>query len=163
MTPTEKYWNFIQQIANQIPAIRKKVLADGDGLDRFVESTVSEDMYPCLLSIRPRYRASDNGMGMFFAYFEAKIYIVCKTQINDYGTDDLYARVDGDYNNAETLATELGSKINHYNRDRTTDPFGIEFSFNDWSAEPVQFLTTDNCVGYEITFRIGLPAADVLC
>jgi hypothetical protein len=161
MTPTDKYFDFMKGIAQQIGEFQKIEQSDGEGIDKILRDSFGEDVYPAALFIRPRYRMFRNEAKMDYAYFDGRMYVVTKTKIEDYGTDNEDARIENDLNRAEELSLKIGKKLSKYNRDvEIIAP--IEFTWNDWTCEPVQMMSTDNCYGYLVDFKIGIPIYDAI-
>ncbi len=157
MTATETFKEFIGNIVAQLPAIKTVIHSDGEGIDAFLSN--SENEYPALCFVRPNYKHFDNGSYGYYTYFDVSMFCFAKTQITDYGTDDALARSQGDFDAAEQIVTDIAKKLNQYNRERVIP---IEFSLNDWAAEPVQSMNTDAAYGYNVRFRIGLPTSNQL-
>lgn len=146
---------------NDEPKFKKVIIEDADGIDEFLSDTVSEDVYPALCLAKPPYRNSDNGSFAYLSYFDVVMYVICKTKNDDYGTTDNRDLVKQDLERAEELVTEFGSKLHQYNRYDESDT-NIDFSWNDWTAEPVKLLGSDLARGYEVKFRLGLPTHQAL-
>lgn len=166
MTPTQKYEQFMRAIAasmtdNDQAKFKEVLISDGDGIDQFLLDSITKEVYPALCFSKPPYKNFDNGSYGYYSNFEVVMYVICKTSINDYGTTDVLSLIDADLLKAEQLANEFGAKLHQYNRlDDTAIP--IDFSWNDWSAEPVTLLGSDAARGYEVKFRIGLSMAECL-
>lgn len=153
-------------IVDTIPEIKYFMMSDGDGIDRFLADSVSEETYPGIFLIRPQYRKAGDGSNPYYVNFDAKFYIFCKTPVSEDGEDDSIAREDEDLNKAEALSDAVGKILTNYNGNDETYNLTycpIDFNYSDWVAIPVRAeMSIDNCMGYEVSFRLGLPAHDVI-
>lgn len=167
MTPTEKYEEFMRARAAEMkndedePKFKEVIVSDGDGIDEFLQDATLRDVYPALALSKPPYKNFDNGGYGYFSYFNTTMYVFCKTKLEDYGTQTEKELIEQDLLNAERLVHELGSLLHQYNR-RDTTPVPIDWSWNDWTAEPVKLIGSDSARGYEVKFRIGIETSDVL-
>lgn len=163
MTATDKLEKFFaQKLIPKIPEVIYFKLSDGEELDRLIADSVSSDIYPGIFLIRPQNRRSGQDTSNIYASYDVKLYVFCKTEISE--LDDQEERENTDLSAAESIATKLAIILGNYN---TEDDYEltycpIDYDDNDWVAVPVRGeMSMDAPLGYEITFKLGLPAFDI--
>lgn len=152
MNVTKQFKDYFIPLAKTVPGINYAVLSDGDRMERFLADSRSEDVYPGVFCLRPKCRLSDNGADQTLGWFEVTFYVFCYCS----GLGD-YADEDATYDEAERLATEIYKKL------RAED--GERILFEDGRAlmlEPVSWLVTDACYGYEAKVRFALPINPII-
>lgn len=147
MTPTIKFWEFIEPIIRQ-EGIVYAALSDGDRMDRFTAASVSETVYPGVFVMRPRYRVRETTNGLTIANFEVKMYVLAKGDLNDFSSQD------ASFEFCEGIAAKIAKKLNRLYLDEKA----CWFDLNDFSIDPVMYVTLDSAWGYEISMKVGLTA-----
>lgn len=166
MTATDKLKNFFEQkLMPQLPEVIYFEMSDGEELDRLITDSVSETVYPGVFLIRPQYRRTGPDNSNIYTTYDVKLYVFCKSAIAEDGEDNPVARENADLSAAEKISNRIAGLLSTYNQE--DDNFEltycpIEFDDNDWVAVPVRGeMSLDAPLGYEITFKLGLPAFDV--
>lgn len=148
MTCTEQFWQYFKAVAESVPGVGTVHRSGGDKMDRLLANSHSEDIYPAVFLLRPKYNLEDNGAGLTLAWFDATYYVICVGDMSDEADEDAA------FDQAEQLATELSIKLYDHENEYGVyvDPSTRIF------MEPVTMLTLEASYGYEVRFRIGLMA-----
>lgn len=156
MTPTDNiFWPYLspiletQRIENNVAYIQ---MSDGNGMDRMMTDSVSEDVYPGIFVYRPKYTTKKVESHLLVAEFNTSIYIWCKIEDND--------RVDEEaaYSKAESIATAIIKKLQH-------DSLSYKnfLDFDSFHVEPILNFSVDKACGFELKFRLALGANKLFC
>lgn len=152
MTPTQRFYNYLQPILAATPGVATVTFSDGNRLDRLVESTVSREMYPACFFIRPKYQGHDENNGTLWARFSTIVYLFEKAALSD------YAEQDAAYERCEAMVTSITQRLYH-----EAKLYRCLFDLNAFHAEPVEYQLLDSAWGYEVRLQIALPANDLWC
>ncbi|MDR6195926.1 hypothetical protein [Siphonobacter sp. SORGH_AS_0500] len=149
-TPTKRFQSYLTPILESIPDVQKVGMSDGARIDRFLAASVSEAVYPGIFFIRPKYVGYDVRSGILYHRFHTILYVFTKADQNDDdGQDEAFM-------NSEWIATQAVEKIF---QDSLT--YKCLFDFNDYQAEPIDYVTTDAAYGYEVKLVIGIQVNDI--
>lgn len=149
-TPTERFWGYLEPTLQGIENVVYVQLSDGDRIDRLLADSQSQDVYPGVFVIRPKYGGMNENSGTLWHIFYTTAYVLVKASLSSYeDQDEAYAQ-------AEVIATKMSNKIFQDSLESK-----VYFDFNSYTAEPVEYLTTDAAWGYEIKFKFGLPVNDL--
>ncbi|WP_020603139.1 hypothetical protein [Spirosoma spitsbergense] len=146
MTCTNLFWDFFKPLAQSVPGVNTVSQSGGDKMDRLIANSRSEDLYPAVFLLRPKYSTEDNGAGLSMAWFDATFYVVCAGNMSDELDEDRA------FDEAEQMATGIAATIRSQEDNYTVliDPLAKTF------MEPVSMVTLEASYGYEVRFRIGL-------
>lgn len=148
---TNKFESYFKNICAKVTELAYVAMSEGPEIDRFIEDSLNEKVYPALFFLRPTYRLTDNDSGFVTAKFEAIFYVFQKPT----GTDN--ADVDAAFEHTELIAMKLQKELL-----KTDEHYMGLFSLNNWQAAPITSMTLDLAVGYEVKFNIELPINDLL-
>lgn len=148
--PTQLFTEFVLPLLNGLDGVAYVGLSDGERLDRFTAASRSETTYPGVFLFRPKYRTREEQSGQIVAWFEAAVYVLVKGELADVDAQDAA------FDEAEGIVTQLGNALEQ--RGKT---YACLYSMNDFSAEPVMYVTMDSAWGYEVKFRLGLDVTAV--
>ncbi|MBN8820765.1 MULTISPECIES: hypothetical protein [unclassified Spirosoma] len=146
MTCTAKFWAFFKPLAEAVPGVKTVHRSGGDKMDRLLANSRSEEIYPAVFLLRPKYTLEDNGANLTIAWFDATYYVICT---GNYG-DELDE--DASFDEAERLATKLTRKL----QEEESTYLAVIDPTTKVYMEPVTMLTLDSSFGYEVRYRIGL-------
>ncbi|OIN55420.1 hypothetical protein BLX24_31105 [Arsenicibacter rosenii] len=149
MTPTSIYRDFFRPVAEAVPGVKTVMFGDGSTVDRMTADSRSADMYPCIFSLRPRYRMHDNGAHNYLAFFEAVFYVFVPAPVDDYGAQDAA------YDQAEQMALAVLQQF------KDGDGEACILETNTIECEPVSMMTVDPLSAYEVKLKLALPVASV--
>jgi len=151
MTATAIFWDYFQPIANALPGVQQVMLADGDRIDRLIAESVGTEIYPAVVSLRPKYRPVDNGADQYYAAFEVTFFVFCRSEINNDASQDAA------YDQAEEMALAVLHQMRQDHRYRAD----VDFEYGSAKLEPVTMMTLDACQGYEVKCKLLLEASVV--
>lgn len=156
MTPTDSiFWPYISPILEAEKAKNGVVyiqISDGNGMDRLMEDTVSEDVYPGIFVFRPQYSTKKIEGHLLVAEFNTVFYVWCKEP------DNTREDQDAAYKNAETIVTSIIQKLHH-----DSIEYKNYLEFDSIRMEPVMYVGVDAAYGYEVKMRLGLAANHLFC
>jgi hypothetical protein len=150
MTATEKFWAFFKPIAQATPNVKYVMLSDADNMDRWLSDSRSEDTYPGVFVLRPRYKGSYDAT--MVTYFDVIFYVLTR------GDLDSYEHQDEAFTISEAIATHILQQIQHIGFN-----YGCFYSFENTVVEPIIYRQHDAAWGYEIKLKIGLQANEIFC
>lgn len=156
MTPTDNiFWDYLLPILEAEKAkngVTYIEMSDGNGMDRIMEDSRSEDVYPGIFVFRPKYSTKRIENHLIVAEFNTVLYIWCKKQSNE--RDDQ----DAAFTQAETIATSIIQSLQHDGR-----AYKNYLEFDSIQLAPILYLSVDASYGYEVKLRLGLPANHLFC
>ena len=154
MTPTNTLlWPYLlpileeQKAKNGVVYIQK---SDGNGMDRMISDSVSSDVYPGIFVMLPRYKMQEVENHIQMVFFSAILYVWCKPP------QDQEPDQDAAYQQAETIASDIITRLKHERR-----IYKNYLDFDSIHLDPVLHLSADATYGYELKFRLGLPANEI--
>ena len=156
MTPTDDLlWLYLKPILEQQKTkhdVAYIQMSDGNGMDRMLEDSVSENVYPGIFVLRPKYTTKKVENHLLLAEFNTVFYVWCKNETNE--------RIDQDaaYAQAETIVTAIIQKLQHDSRS-----YANFLEFDSVHIEPVLYVSVDAAFGYEVKMRLGLAANHLFC
>jgi hypothetical protein len=150
MTVTDKFWFFFKPIAESAPGVVYTQMSDADRVDRWMADSRSEDTYPGVFVLRPKYTGSNDAV--MTAYFDVVFYVFVRGDLDD------YAMQDDAYQIAELIVQYIGKEVNHKSHEGE-----CFFDFNSFKPEPVAYQMIDSAWGYEVRMKIGLLVNDIFC
>lgn len=148
---TKKFETYFKTIAGRVPEIAYCAMSDGAQIDRFIEDSLSDNVYPALFFLRPEYKLTDNNADFVTAKYNVIFYLFHKP------TDSEGQSIDTAFENAELIIEKLQKELL-----KTDEHYIGLFSLNDWQAAPVTSMTLDLAVGYEVKCKIELPINEIL-
>lgn len=151
MSCTKLFYSFFEPIALAVDGVKTVHQSGGDKMDRLLAASQSEDIYPAVFSLRPKYGLEDNGADNFMAWFDALFYVICRSEMGNEVEEDLA------FDEAERigLAITLAIRKNH-GLTCLVDPATKVF------MEPITMVTLEASYGYEVRIRVGLMANSAL-
>jgi hypothetical protein len=156
MTPTDDlFWNYLEpilEIQKTDNGVKYVAMSDGNGMDRMIEDSVSEDVYPGIFVFRPKYQMKRIENHLLVADFNTTIYIWCHGKLDDRDNQD------ESYQKAETIASAIILKLQHDERS-----YANFLNFDSIHMEPVVYLGADAAYGYEVKLKLGLVANEIFC
>ena len=156
MTPTDTlFWQYLLPILEAQKSehgVTYIELSDSNGMDRMIEDSVSENVYPGIFVMRPRYTTKRVENHILMAEFNTVFYIWCKEPSNERADQDKA------YDHAETIGTSIIQKLQHDSRS-----YQNFLDFDTIQIEPVMYSGADASFGYEVKMRLGLAANHLFC
>jgi len=157
MTPTDDiFWKYLSPILDEQKAesgIVYAKMSDANGMDRIIGDSRSEDVYPGIFVMRPKYRGNILDNALLLALFELTLFVFFKGDTDDHASEDQA------YHNSETVACKIVNRLQH---DRFAGKNYLDF--DSITLEPVQYQTgVDATCGYELKARLGIPANHIFC
>lgn len=149
-TPTDKFWAFFEPIVTAVPGVVYTGMSDGDRMDRFWADSRSEDTYPGVFVMRPKYKGSYDAV--MTTYFTTTFYVMCQGDLNDYLSQDAA------YHQSEEIVQQIEMAVQHKAYEGK-----CFFNFEDFYAEPIIYQMSDSAWGYEVKMKIGLIVNDIMC
>ena len=151
MTATDIFWDYFQPIARDIADVRHVSLSDGDRMERLIANSVSENIYPAVFVLRPKYRPFDTGAGHFYAIFDVTFFVFCQSNVGETDSQDIA------FDQAETIALA----VLHQLRQDHLATEKVDFEYGSAHMEPVTMMTLDSTQGYEVKLKLGLEAYQI--
>ncbi|WP_254561799.1 hypothetical protein [Dyadobacter diqingensis] len=156
MTPTDNlFWDYIAPILETQKAekgVKYVKMSDGNGMDRLLEDSVSEDVYPGIFVLRPKYTTKYVESHILMVNFNTVFYVWCYPDKNDRESQD------SAYTHAENIVATIINKLQH--DERVCKNF---LDFDSIQVEPVLYVSVDSAYGYEVKMKLGLVANHILC
>lgn len=157
MNPTDNiFWPYLlpilenQKVENGIVYIQ---MSDSNGMDRLLGDSRSEDVYPGIYVVRPKYAGQLVDNHLMLARFDLILYVFVQ------GKPDSYESEDAAYAQAEKIVSQIVNKLQH-------DRFAGQnyMDFDTIRMEPVMYTTgMDSTYGYELKLKLGLAANQIFC
>lgn len=151
MTSTQKFWEYLKPILEDAEP-QTVMLSDADRMDRLIESSRSEQMYPAVFVMRPAYQGQKMDNAVLVAMFHVQLFVLCR------GTLDDYASQDAAYQQSEEILELIVQALQH---DSLT--YKCWFDFSGLKVEPVIYTTVDATYGYEVKLKCGIIANEQFC
>ena len=153
-TATNRLWNIFAPIAAAAPQVVYVMMSDAYRLDRWAADSRSEDVYPGVFLMRPRYVGTLDMQ----AEFEVVFYVLVWGSLALHqDADAAYNEQDAAYHQAEIIVTNIIQSLVH---------LGYEAKINydkRYNIEPIIYQEVDSVWGYEVKLRFGIPANDLIC
>ncbi|MCA0229879.1 MAG: hypothetical protein LCH91_05405 [Bacteroidetes bacterium] len=153
MTATTKFEEYFSPILEEQKAangVAKIQFSDADRMDRYIADSRSEDVYPGIFVMRPKYSGSLMDKAIMYSIFFVQFYVFVGGQLdNDASQDDAY-------NLSESIVSEIVKKVFADYRE-----WKVYFDFNSLQVEPVAYFVLDAAWGYEVKMKIGIQVGDV--
>jgi len=156
MTPTDNLFKpyllpiFEQQkIDNGVTYVE---MSEGNGMDRMLEDSRSENVYPGIFVLRPKWTTKKIEGHILMVNFSTVFYVWCHGKIDDRDSQEQ------SYNHAETITTAIIKKLQE-----DSLIYKNFLDFDSIQAEPVIYLGPDSTYGYEIKLKLGLPTNALFC
>ncbi len=156
MTPTDDIFKpylmpilEAQKVANGVTYVE---MSEGNGMDRMLEDSRSENVYPGIFVLRPKWRTRRIENHILMVEFSTVFYVWCHGELDEREAQEQA------YNKAETIVTAIIEKLQHDSR--TYQNF---LDFDSIQAEPVVYLGVDATYGYEVKLKLGLEANELFC
>lgn len=149
------FWTYLFPILEmeRLNGIKYIQMSDSNGMDRFLSDSRSEDIYPGIYVLRPKYSGQMVENALMLAQFDTTLFVFFQ------GDQDNYESEDDAYNQAESI---VGSVIKSLQHDRFISKNYLDF--DSVKVEPVMYSTgLDSTYGYELKMRLGLPANQIFC
>jgi hypothetical protein len=157
MTPTASiFWPYLlpiletQKVENGIEYIK---MSDSNGMDRLLADSRSEDVYPGIYVLRPKYAGQLIDNALMLARFDLTLFVFVR------GDQDDYTKEDAAYEHAETVVGAIVRQLQH-------DKFVYKnyLDFDSIRIEPIMYMSgVDSAYGYELKMKLGLPANELFC
>lgn len=151
MTPTENlFWPYLlpifetQKTKNGVVYIQK---GSGNGMERMMEDTTSENVYPGIFTFLPIYSTKLTENHLLLAEFNTVFYVWCKPEDSERETEDAA------YAHAEKIVSEIVETLQKDRRE-----YKNFMDFDSIRIEPVHYLSVDTAVGYEVKMKLALAA-----
>ncbi|WP_266364182.1 hypothetical protein [Tellurirhabdus rosea] len=148
-TATQLFWSYFEPIAQATPGVNKVLLSDGDRMDRLVADSRSEDLYPVVFLLRPRWTGREMG-GMDVAAFDVRFFVFVEASMAEDADQDRA------YDDAERIASDIIRTIREGGR-----VYESVFDFDSLSIDPVRFVGMDTVWGVECRCKIGLAVNEI--
>lgn len=156
MTPTDSlFWPYLKPILEQQKTesgVAYVQMSDANGMDRMMEDSVSEDVYPGIFVYRPKWQLKRVENHILMTYFNTQFYVWCQAELNDRASQDAA------FASAESILSKILEKLQHDSR-----LYKNHLEFDSVSAEPVVYLGVDAAYGYEVKFTLGLVSNNIYC
>ncbi|GAB2798696.1 hypothetical protein GCM10027275_50380 [Rhabdobacter roseus] len=149
MTPTDSlFWPYLRPILEAQPGVTYVQLSDANGMDRLLEDSRSEDVYPGIFVMRPKWNGRTVDNALLLTDFQVIAYFFCPAKPDDRASQDAA------YQQAEALASGVIQQLQEH---RYT--YQNYLDFDSIRMEPVLYHTgVDAAYGYELKFKLGLEA-----
>ncbi|MPR36556.1 hypothetical protein [Salmonirosea aquatica] len=145
------FWPYLEPILRAQPGVNYVQLSDANGMDRLLEDSRSEEVYPGIFVMRPRYRGRLVENALQLAMFEMIAYFFC------YADSQQREDVDAAYRQAEATASTVLKKLHTDHR-----CYANYLDFDSIQMDPVLYTTgSDAAYGYELKLKMGLPANEI--
>lgn len=151
MTSTEKFWDYLKPILEDAEP-QTVMLSDADRMDRLIESSRSEEMYPAVFVMRPAYSGLKADNAALVAMFNVQLFVLCQGRVDDYASQDAA------FQQSEEIAELIVQALQH---DSLT--YKCWFDFGSLKIEPVVYTTVDATYGYEVKLKCGIIANEQFC
>lgn len=157
MTPTDNiFWPYLlpileeQKTENGIQYIK---LSDSNGMDRMLADSRSEDVYPGIYVLRPKYAGQLIENALTVARFDLTLFVFIQADHSNYTNEDAA------YSYAEKV---VGAVVKQLQHDRFVSKNYMDF--DSIRIEPIMYMSgVDSAYGYELKMKLGLPANEVFC
>lgn len=149
MSPTNIYWQYFRPIAEGIAQVKTVKLGDGGTVDRMTADSRSEDLYPCVFSLRPKYKLHDNGAHQYLAFFDVVFFVFVPADLDDYASQNAA------FNEAEQIALTILQQFKADNNQHCL------IDVNTIICDPVSLMTVDAVYAYEVRCKLGLEIAPI--
>lgn len=149
MSPTNIYWDYFKPIAEAIEGVTTVKFGDGATIDRMTADSRSEDIYPCVFGLRPKYKLHDNGAQQYLAFFESVFFVFVPAPLDDYEAQDAA------YDQAESIALAILQQFKLDNNQQCL------IDINTVTCEPVSLMTVDPVNAYEVRCKLALEIAPI--
>lgn len=144
------FWPYLKPIL-EAQAVTYVQLSDANGMDRLLEDSRSEDVYPGIFVMRPKYRGRMVENALQLAEFQVIAYVFC------YPTSQERDALDACYQQAEGIASAVLKQLHTDHRSYTN-----YLDFDSIQMEPVLYTTgADAAYGYELKLKLGLQANEI--
>ena len=157
MTPTEKFWNYLQPIFVAQPGVVFADMSEAQQLEKWWAKSRSQNLYPGVFLLRPTIETIWNG-----TFVEGKanliFYVMIKAQTKSEGSQAEAL------DQAEAIAVGVLKTIHHDSLAPT--PQKPVFYRLKSKIEPVSYAETgmvDAVWGVEVRTELTLGLSDVLC
>lgn len=156
MNPTDTlFWPYLSPIL-EAQKVEKGVvyaqMSDGNGMDRMIEDTVSELVFPGIFVFRPKWSLQRVENHILMTNFNTQLYVWCKGKLDDRAAqDEAFAR-------AETIVSSIILKLQHDSRQ-----YKNFLDFDSVTSEPVVYLGAEAAYGYEVKLKLGLESNEIFC
>ena len=151
MTPTDDlFWPYLlpifenQKSKNGVAYVQK---GDGNGMERMLEDTTSENVYPGIFTFLPKYSTRKVENHLLLADFNTTFYVWCKPDDSERETED------ATYAQAEKIVNDIVAKLH-----RDSRCYQNYLDFDSIRIEPVHYLGVDTALGYEVKMKLALAA-----
>lgn len=151
MTSTQQFWAYFKPILEDTEA-QTVLLSDADRMDRLIESSRSEEIYPAIFVMRPGYRGLKVENAALVAMFNVQLFVLCQGNIDNYDSQDAA------FQQSEEIAELIVQALQH---DSLT--YKCWFDFSSLKMEPVVYTTVDATYGYEVMLKCGIIANEQFC
>lgn len=156
MTPTDNlFWSYLLPILEEQKSESGVVyiqLSDGNGMDRMLEDSASEDVYPGIFVFRPKYSTKLVENHLLAAQFSTQMFVWCKASLDDRESQDAA------FQHAERIISAVLMKLQHDMRN-----YYNYMDFDTVTVEPILYMGNDAAYGYELRFQLGLAANSIFC
>lgn len=157
MTPTKSiFWPYLSPILETQKTksgIEYIKMSDANGMDRLLADSRSENTYPAIFVLRPKYAGAMVDNAMILARFEVTLYCFQRSKIDDYDQEDEAM----DF--TEQVLSEVLKDLVHDMRVCKN-----YLDFDSVRMEPVMYNTgVDAGYGYELKIKLALPANHIFC
>ncbi len=151
MTSTQKLWAYLEPILQTTEAL-KILLSDAERMDRLIEASRSEEVYPAIFVMRPKYSGKVFDGAALVAMFQLTFFVLCQGKLDDYDSQDAA------YQQAEEMTELIVQTLQHDSR-----TYKCYFDFNGFQAEPVIYTMVDATYGYEVRLKLGIQVNEQFC
>ncbi|KAB7728024.1 hypothetical protein F5984_19915 [Rudanella paleaurantiibacter] len=151
MIATTLLWEYFRPIAEGLDGVVYVGQSDAAKMERLVTESMTEEIYPAVFLMRPRYRPIDNGADNQVAEFNVIFYVLCQA------VNDSEENVDAAFDQAEELALSI---LRQFRQDHRETAF-VDFDYSSAMLEPIQMMTLDTAMGYEVKCKISLIANEI--
>lgn len=157
MTPTKNiFWPYLAPILETQKTkagIEYIQMSDANGMDRLLADSRSENIYPGIFVLRPKYAGVMVDNAMMLARFEATVLCFKRAKIDDYDQED--AALDFTEQVLSDVVKDLVHDMRQYKN---------YLDFDSLRMEPVMYNTgVDAGYGYELKIKLALPANHIFC
>lgn len=151
MTVTNAFWEYFKPILEETEPTSIQ-MSDADRMDRLVENSRSEELYPAIFVMRPKYSGVKFDDAALVTMFNVRFFVLCQASLDDPTSQDLA------YQQAEEIVQSVVQTLQHDSRS-----YKCYFDFSTFTAEPIIYTTVDATYGYEAILKCGIITNEQFC
>lgn len=126
-------------------------LSDANGMDRMIEDSATEDIYPGIFVMRPKWSGRNQAEALLTTLFDVTFFVFCAADSIERENQDAA------YDRAEEIASSVITKLQADRRE-----YRNYLDFDSIRSEPVLYHSgLDSAMAYEVKFKMALAAGEI--